>query len=115
MEHEERGQMPTEAQIESEMTQHDAVMELVKSDEETDQQQPIPEQEELSIGKRIIGDFNPEGDEKVLKVNEMCAELIDIVIEHQKTKGAISMLIDHTISEILNAQMNVVKILTFKE
>jgi len=114
MEHEEREQMPTEAQIESEMAQHDAVMELVKSDEETDHQ-PIPEQEEVSIGKRIIGDFNPEGDEKVLKVNEMCAELIDIVIEHQKTKGAISMLIDHTISEILNAQMNVVKILTFKE
>ncbi len=114
MEHEERTQMPTEAQIESEMTQHDAVMELVKSDEETDHQ-AIPEQEELSIGKRIIGNFNPEDDEKVLKVNEMCAELIDIVIEHQKTKGAISMLIDHTISEVLNAQMNVVKILTFKE
>lgn len=114
MEHEERGQMPTEAQIESEMAQHDAVMELVKSDEETDHQE-IPEQEEVSIGKRIIGDFNPEGDEKVLKVKEMCAELIDMMIEHQKTKGAITMLLDNAVCEVISAQMKVVKILTYKE
>ena len=112
-EEEVRESMPTEEQIESEASQHDAVMQILRSEEETGNEQP--EQEEISIGKRLIGNFNPDGDENVLKAKQMCADLIDMVVEHQKTKGAIGMLVDHTISEVINAQMNVVKILTYKE
>jgi hypothetical protein len=116
-----RESMPTEEQIESEASQHDAVMQILRSEKpemEIEGGEAVienPNKEEISIGKRLIGNFNPDGDENVLKAKQMCADLIDMVVEHQKTKGAIGMLVDHTISEVLNAQMNVVKILTYKE
>lgn len=80
---------------------------------------------ELTFGQKLVGlTFNPSGDEKVQRAKELCAELADLVAEHYEENFGnketefgflISELYRHTIGEILNAQMNVVKVLTFKE
>lgn len=85
---------------------------------------PPPEEEEvpqsgveLSFGEKLVGmNFNPSNDEKVTKAKQLCADLADLVIEHE-TEDATELrqqLYNHTIGEILNAQMNVVKLLTLK-
>lgn len=76
-------------------------------------------QSNLTFGEQLIGvDFNPSKNKEVYKVKELCAELIDIVHNSLSEKGDVSMaetiLFDHAIGEILNAQMNAVKFLTFK-
>jgi len=71
----------------------------------------------LSFGETLVGlTFNPSGDHKVQRAKELCAELADLI---KPEMNAIAsplkrMLCKHTIGEILNAQMNVVKVLTFK-
>ena len=75
--------------------------------------------EELTFGEKLVGlTFNPSGDEKVQRANELCAELADLVYNDLANKEVIShlkiQLYEHTIGEILNAQMNVVKVLTSK-
>ena len=77
-----------------------------------------PEQKELSFGQKLVGlDFNPSGDPKVLKAKQLCAELADLLHDHTKQSEASplsSALYNHSVGEILNAQMNVVKVLTLK-
>lgn len=76
----------------------------------------------LTFGEKLVGlTFNPSGDEKVLKVKKLCAELADILEESKEesfNEGTFNTLYEklynHSIGEILNAQMNVVKVLTFK-
>lgn len=72
----------------------------------------------ISFGMKLVGiTFNPSGDQKVQRAKELCAELADLVKDDYMSKESSSMgtrLFDHTIGEILNAQMNVVKILTLK-
>jgi hypothetical protein len=71
----------------------------------------------LSFGEQLVGlTFNPSGDPKVQRAKELCAELADLVKpEMNATASPLKrMLSEHTIGEILNAQMNVVKVLTFK-
>jgi len=74
----------------------------------------------FTFGQKLVGvTFNPSGDNKVNKAKELCAELADLVHddwqyapkEHTPLQN---QLYDHTIGEILNAQMNVVKLLTLK-
>lgn len=73
---------------------------------------------ELSFGQKLVGlEFNPSGNEKVIKAKLLCAELADLLHEDYSNKewgetGA--LLYNHTFGEILNAQMNVVKMLTLK-
>lgn len=77
---------------------------------------------ELSFGEKLVGlSFNPSGDAKVLKAKQLCAELANLVYED--TGGSDSQfelselqhhIYHHTIGEILNAQMCVVKLLTLK-
>ncbi len=77
-----------------------------------------------TFGEQLVGiTFNPSHDHKVQKAKELCAELADLLNDYdiEKTDNGNAMsstlyknLFHHTIGEILNAQMNVVKVLTFK-
>jgi hypothetical protein len=78
----------------------------------------------MSFGEQLVGlTFNPSGDAKVQKAKELCAQLADLIqsdyLDRQfSSKAPVSDLYkqihQHTVGEILNAQMNVVKVLTFK-
>lgn len=76
------------------------------------------ESREMTFGEKLVGlTFNPSGDAKVQRAKELCAELADLIKEDSTSKEPTylsSTLYDHAIGEILNAQMNVVKVLTFK-
>lgn len=72
-----------------------------------------------TFGQRLVGlTFNPSGDPKVQKAKELCAELADLLRDHYEEKEVTfeleSILFNHAVGEILNAQMNVVKVLTLK-
>lgn len=73
---------------------------------------------ELSFGEKLVGiTFNPSQDDKVAKAKRLCAELADLVNEHNESQKATQLsqrLFSHTIGEILNAQMNAVKVLTYQ-
>jgi hypothetical protein len=88
-----------------------------KFDELKSQKEPPP-QRELSFGQKLVGlTFNPSGDPKVNKAKELCAELADLLYDDHKGKDATDLydeLYHHAIGEILNAQMNAVKVLTLK-
>jgi hypothetical protein len=70
-----------------------------------------------TFGEQLVGlSFNPAGDPKVLKAKQLCAELADLINEEMySTSNPLKRLLyEHTVGEILNAQMNVVKVLTLK-
>jgi len=71
-----------------------------------------------TFGEKLVGiTFNPSGDPKVQRAKELCAELADLVSDEFNSKESSYLskaLYDHTLGEILNAQMNVVKVLTLK-
>jgi len=73
---------------------------------------------ELTFGEKLVGlTFNPSGDQKVQKAKELCAQLADLLHEdyHEGESSYLkNVLYNHTIAEILNAQMNAVKVLTLK-
>ena len=69
-----------------------------------------------SFGEQLVGlSFNPSGDEDVHRVKELAAEMAEILkrrySEDQRTPVK-SLLFVHAVGEILNAQMNVVKVIT---
>lgn len=72
----------------------------------------------LSFGEKLVGlSFNPSNDDKVSKAKRLCADLMDLVNEERvgkETTQLETLLYNHTVGEILNAQMNVVKVLTLK-
>ena len=76
---------------------------------------------ELSFGEKLVGlNFNPSNDDKVSKAKKLCADLADLAdllsedFNSRGQSGLAATLYEHTIGEILNAQMNVVKVLTLK-
>ena len=73
---------------------------------------------QLTFGEKLVGlSFNPSNDDKVSKSKRLCADLADLVKDEftQSECSALQrQLFDHAIGEILNAQMNAVKVLTFK-
>jgi len=75
-------------------------------------------EQKLTFGEQLVGlTFNPSGDERVLKAKQLCAELANLVKEdsdNHPDSHLRDVLYSHTIGEILNAQMNVVKLLTLK-
>lgn len=83
----------------------------------------IQEEREKTFGEKLVGlDFNPSGNSQVTRAKQLCAELADLVndnyIDVVDRKGSDyssirQRLYQHSIGEILNAQMNVVKMLTF--
>jgi len=76
------------------------------------------ESRELTFGEKLVGlTFNPSGDAKVQRAKELCAELADLINEdyiNEEFTVLKNQLYNHTIGEILNAQMNAVKVLTLK-
>lgn len=77
--------------------------------------QPSPT---LTFGQKLVGlAFNPSNDNKVDKAKRLFAEIADLLNDDRQgreTTQLDSILFPHTIGEILNAQMNVVKVLTLK-
>lgn len=71
-----------------------------------------------SFGEQLIGvDFNPSGDPTVHKVKMMFAEIAEIMKQNYtgESKHPLkSLMFDHAVGEILNAQMSVIKVLTLK-
>jgi len=83
------------------------------------------EPKKMTFGERLVGlTVTPSSDPKEQKAKELCAELADLLVNHlnnDDNKLSTSnddllrkRLAEHTIGEILNAQMNVVKLLTLK-
>ena len=77
----------------------------------------------ISRGESLVGvDFNSTGKAEVETVKRACAFLIDMIEKHREENsqhGTLTanreFLMNHAIGEILNAQMNVVKVITFSE
>ena len=77
---------------------------------------------QLTFGEKLVGlNFNPSNYDAVSKAKRLCADLADLL--HNETMrgnseseitGLQHNLYNHAIGEILNAQMNVVKVLTLK-
>jgi len=80
--------------------------------------EPTAQSETPTFGMKLVGiTFNPSGDAKVNQAKGLCAQLADLIYNDHKGEQATELydeLYHHTIGEILNAQMNVVKILTLK-
>lgn len=77
------------------------------------------EERELTFGEKLVGlTFNPSGDERVNRAKEICAELADLIYQDYDDREEVTdfydYLYEHAVGEILNAQMNAVKVLTFK-
>lgn len=75
---------------------------------------PAPE---LTFGMKLVGiDFNPSFNPDVDRIKRLAAEMADI-LDHLRHKQPTTELHDqiykHAITEILNAQMNAVKAITF--
>jgi hypothetical protein len=73
----------------------------------------------LTFGEKLVGlSFNPSGDEKVNKVKQLCAELMDVLYNDIPEDGDRTYLQDtlfnKSVGDILNAQMTAVKLLTLK-
>lgn len=73
---------------------------------------------ELTFGEKLVGlTFNPSGDPNVQRAKELCAELADLLNQNADSyveRPLCRLLFDKAIGDILDAQMNVVKVLTFK-
>ena len=75
-----------------------------------------------TFGDKLVGlTFNPSNDEKVQRVKEICAELANIANDYwcrdaySEKSFLENQIYNNAIGEILNAQMNVVKLLTFNK
>jgi hypothetical protein len=77
----------------------------------------------MSFGEQLVGlTFNPSGDPKVQKAKELCAQLADLIqsdyldrrFSDNPPSDLYRQIHEHAVGEILNAQMNVVKVLTLK-
>jgi hypothetical protein len=74
-----------------------------------------------SRGERLCGiSFNPSGSDEVATVKRACAYLMDVLEKHREENsqhGTLTadreFLINHALGQVLNAQMNVVKVITF--
>ena len=79
----------------------------------------IQEKRLLSFGEQLVGlDLdNPHEDEDVQKVRLLAAEMTKILKRRYSTDAKLpvkSLLFDHAVGEILNAQMAVEKVITLK-
>lgn len=78
----------------------------------------IKETKVLSFGELLIGiEFDSSNEDATFKVKSMMAELANILKDEYNTeqKSPIkSLLFDHAVGELVNAQMAIVKVITFK-
>ena len=79
--------------------------------------------EDSTFGEALVGlTFNPSGEDKVAKAKALCAELADLLNDSydnaapgtEDHRPLYEILFTKAIGDILDAQMNVVKVLTFK-
>ena len=73
-------------------------------------------QQPLTYGQESVGiDFNPAGDPNVLKVKDLCAQIIDLCDQLRGTeKSEKARLFSVAITEVQTAQMWAVKAITYK-
>lgn len=79
----------------------------------------LRQQPSLTFGQKLVGlNFNPSNDDKVGKAKQLCADLADLLKDDWKDNEEKTQMYGqlhvHAMNEILNAQMNVVKVLTLK-
>jgi len=78
----------------------------------------IKEHKVPTFGEQLVGvDFNPSGSDEVKEVKQKFAEIANLLEKNyrENNRHALkSLLFDHAVGELLNAQMNVVKLLTLK-
>lgn len=78
----------------------------------------ISEYKVPTFGEQLVGiDFNPSNSGEVAEVKELFAKIANIMEKNyrEQSKHALkSLLFDNAVGEILNAQMNVVKVITLK-
>jgi hypothetical protein len=71
-----------------------------------------------TFGEQLVGvDLNPSGSDEVKEVKQLFAKIANILEKNYRETNKHplkSLLFDHATGEILNAQMNVVKVLTLK-
>lgn len=73
---------------------------------------------DLTRGEKLVGlKFNPSGDDEVATAKRACAYLIDIMDKHllDNPSSDKKIIIEHAITEVINAQMNVVKAITYQD
>ena len=80
----------------------------------------MDDERELTFGERLVGlTFNPSGDEKVAKVKELFAEIINIANEGFEAatdaEGPELFIWREAIMRSLDAQMWVVKAVTWRK
>ena len=72
----------------------------------------------LSFGEILVGiDFATESEDTVFTVKKKFAEMANIMKDeyNKENKSPVkSLLFDHAIGELVNAQMAIVKLITFK-
>ena len=67
---------------------------------------------EFTFGEKLVGlSFNPSSDPRVDELKELAARMADIVNEVVPSNDIQAMVKQSAIQEILNAQMNAVKVL----
>ena len=74
--------------------------------------------DKLTYGQKAVGlNFNPSGDDKVFKVKQMYADIIDMINLHRQTNLFCEMdrIAEIAITEAQGAQMWAVKALTWKD
>jgi hypothetical protein len=78
----------------------------------------IQETKILSFGEILVGiEFNSSNDDRVAQVKQKMAEIANILKDayNDGEKSPVkSLLFDHAVGEIVNAQMSVVKVITLK-
>lgn len=86
-------------------------------------QDVVPELVELTFGQKLMGvRFNPSQDSKVDRIKAVFAEVADTLFEAAESKAdengevdeVLSLLLHHSFGELVNAQMNAVKCITYK-
>lgn len=69
-----------------------------------------------TIGQKLVGlDFNPSGDEKVLRIKQAIAAVIDLIDTSTPTSWMHRQLILSALNALVTAQMWAVKVVTWKE
>ena len=83
-----------------------------------DQPTAIIAEKILSFGEILVGvEFSDEQADNVAKVKHMFAEIANIMKDeyNNNQKSPVkSLLFDHAVGEIVNAQMSIVKVITMK-
>jgi hypothetical protein len=84
----------------------------------TEQEAVIIQEKIFSFGELLVGtELDLSSEDKVVKVKSMIAELANLLKDeyNSEQKSPVkSLLFDHAVGELVNAQMAVVKVITFK-